>query len=187
MRAVGLVEGDHQVAVAVGGRVVRIVGVVLQLLVAPAVLAVGGDVADLVGPVGRVRRGARRLVELVAPGQAPAGRAGIGSAVVLERDRDIFAATRPVIPEVERLGAGPVLAEGEVAAEGGVGAAGRDRLAVEGRAVERHDIGVAGQASFVEPEVEHEVVQAVAVHILHVALRHAGLLVDMGLRTRLRA
>ena len=113
---IGLVEGDHEVAVAVGGAVVGVVGVVLQLLVAPPVLAVGRGVTDLVGPVRRVRRCAGGAVELVAPRQTPAGRTGIGRPIVLQRDGDVFAATGALEPEVEALGAGPVLTESEVVA-----------------------------------------------------------------------
>src|SRR5690606_25551925 len=66
--AVGLLAGgDDQVAVAVQRGVLPAVGVVLQLAVTPAV------VAELVVPVGRVRRGAGGAVELVGPDQVAGG------------------------------------------------------------------------------------------------------------------
>jgi hypothetical protein len=133
LRPVGFVEGDDEVAVTVVGRVGRVVGVELQLVVAPAVLAVRRHVADLVRPALLVRDGPRGRVELVAPDEVPALRSRVVRAVVLERDDDLLAGAGAVVPERHGLGTGPVLRQGEVPHERGLLGDVRERLSVEGQ------------------------------------------------------
>ena len=100
-RSVGRLGGDHQVALAVGGGVVRAGGVVLQLVVAPAGDAVDGAVADLVAPDARVRRGARlALNSSLQTSFHFDGIAGAGL-VVGEPHLDVLAAVLAVVPEAQ--------------------------------------------------------------------------------------
>src|ERR1051326_7032027 len=63
---------NHQAPLAIDEHVVRRVGVILQLLVAPAVL----PAAEVVGPLRAIRRTSRRPVELIAPNQPPGAKRG---------------------------------------------------------------------------------------------------------------
>lgn len=67
-----LARGDHQIAVAVERGVLRAVGVVLELGVAPAVV-----VAEIEPPLGRIDGGAVGPLELVAPDQPPSCRSHV--------------------------------------------------------------------------------------------------------------
>ncbi len=117
-RSVGGLGGDHQVALAVGGGVGAALGVVLKLVVAPARDAVGGAVADLVGPAARVRCRATLGVELVAPRQLPLrGRDAGPGFVVGEVHGDVRALVPAVVPEAQIGGVAPVLCDREGAVE----------------------------------------------------------------------
>ena len=122
-RPVGFLDGDRQVALPIGGGVLGAVGVILQLVVAPAGDAVDGAVADLVAPGALIGRLAGACVELVTPDQLPARRAGIGRLVVEQGNLDLPARVVAVVPEVQPLRAAPVLAEGKTPAEFDLGLA----------------------------------------------------------------
>ena len=151
LRRLGLIQSDGQVAAAIGGCVV---GVELQLAVAPAGDAVERAVADLRAPDVGIGGRAGRVVELVAPDQFPvAGRClgGSGRLVVQYVDGDRLAAVAAIVPEAEPVVAGPVLAVGEGAREAGSAAAGGavdagedvlvGPLARHGHGRARHDLG----------------------------------------------
>ena len=176
-RTIGFLGRDHQVALAIGGRVLGAAGIVLQLGVAPAGVGIDRAVADLVRPVGRVGGGARRIIELVAPHQAPAATSGL--AVVLELHRDRIAAVRAVEPEAQRLATRPVLAEGKVAGESTF-AAGDDGLAVKGFAGQRELRRITVIAGFLETEVEDQVDVPITVKVCLVTLGLTGLFVAVG-------
>jgi hypothetical protein len=76
---------------------------------------------------------------------------------------------------------GPVLAEREVANQGGLGAARGDRSAVEGGARDVPLVPIAGEAGLGEPEVEHEIVEPVAVHVVDVTAGLTGPPIHVGL------
>ena len=111
-----LAHRDVQVAPPVVGGILSAVGVVLQLAVTPAGDAVDAAVAYLMAPDGRVGRGAGAAAELIAPGQAPAGRAGFRGAVVAQCNLDRFPGAAAVEREAQACRVAPVLAAGEGAA-----------------------------------------------------------------------
>src|SRR5690606_32557284 len=115
-RPVGLLDGDRQVAVAVGGGVLGAVGVIFQLVVAPAGDAVDGAVADLVAPGALVGRLAGACVELVTPDKLPAGGTRVGRLVVEQGNLDLASRFVAVGPGVQPLRAAPVLAPGKARA-----------------------------------------------------------------------
>ena len=165
-RSVGRLDGDRQVALAVAGRILPAVGVVLKLVVAPAGIADRDAVADLVAPHARVGRGACAAVELIAPDERILRRVGQVGVAVGQLDCDVLAGALALVPEGDTRAAAPVLADREVAAEldaliaprlgdlehalvgalarDRVGGAGGDlRVAQDGLAVGRPEVGVA--------------------------------------------
>ena len=109
-RTVRLSRRDRKLAFAVGRGVLCIVGVVLELAVAPAGNSVRRAVADLVSPVARVGPSARRTVELVAPHQTPGIGTRVRCPVVVQLEPDRIATARSVEPEAQAVADAPVLA-----------------------------------------------------------------------------
>ena len=119
LRTIRRAHGDGEIAPTIGRGIVGAVGVIFQLTVAPARIAVGSTVADFMAPIFRIGPCVGRRVKLITPDQCPTCRPRIGGPVIFDLQRHHLAAVRAIVPEAQRLGIAPILSQGKVMADAG--------------------------------------------------------------------
>src|SRR5687767_7000817 len=157
----------------VGRRVLHAVGVVLELVVAPAGNSIRRAVADLVSPRARVGPPARRTVELVLPHQAPGIRTRIRSAIVMKLEADRIAAARSMEPEAHAVGDAPVLATLNWPEQRRDGFSAGDRRTADGVTVKSRKVVVTQIVDVAAAEMSGQIEIAIAIDVLEVGARLA--------------